>query len=122
MDEYWEYVQAWWPTVCRAYRDFEERRPVILIAIDEARIYAYPRDEFKKELSAHSQRLLDEQLKLAQQRNEIVVFVRDDRGKKLVSYTCPWERAAPGPTRRAPPVHGHGTVRKRRAASHLSSR
>jgi hypothetical protein len=76
MDQYWEYVQAWWPTVCQAYRDFEERRSVILLAIDEARIYAYPRDEFKKDLSPHSQQLLDEQLKMAQQRNEIVVFVR----------------------------------------------
>jgi hypothetical protein len=121
MDEYWEYVQAWWPTVCQAYRDFEERQPIILLAVDEARVYAYPRGEFKQDLSAHSQQLLEEQLKQTQQRNEIVVFVRDDRKKKLVSYTCPWKRATPKSTKKTLPGHGHGTVRKRRVVSHQSN-
>lgn len=117
MDEYWGYVQAWWPTVCRAYRDFAERRPVILIDIDEAKVYAYPYKEFKQELSARSQERLDEQHTQAQRNSEIVVFVRDEHRKKLVSYNCPWERSASRPNSSAASVRGHGDVRKRRAAS-----
>jgi len=75
---------------------------VIVIVLDEARVYAYPYDDFKKELSARSQELLDEQHKQAQRNSEIVVFVRDDHRKKLVSYNCPWERSALRPNSSAP--------------------
>ncbi|NOT56010.1 MAG: hypothetical protein HOP18_15530 [Deltaproteobacteria bacterium] len=116
MDEYWGYVQAWWPTVCRAYRDFEERKPVILIDINEAKVYAYPYNEFKQELSARSRDRLDEQQTQAQRNSEIVVFVRDELRKKLVSYNCPWERSASRQNSHTAPVRGHGGVRKKRTA------
>jgi hypothetical protein len=122
MDEYWGCVQEWWPTIHRAYSDFDERRPVILVVIDEARVYAYSCDEFKNELSARSQDLLDEQYRQAQTRNEIVVFVRDDTARKLVSYNCPWKLSTRRPNKGTPPDRGHGAVRKKRAASRRGRR
>jgi hypothetical protein len=115
MDEYWECIQEYWPTIHRAYSDFADRRPIILVVIDEARVYAYPRDEFKKELSARSQASLDEQCTAADSRGEIVVFVRDDTNRKLVSYSCPWEPSTHAPNRRAPRDRGHRAVRTKRA-------
>jgi len=116
MDEYWECVQEYWATIQRAYSDFADRRPVILVVVDEGRVYAYPCDEFKKGLSERSQTLLDEQYAEAHSRGEIVVFVRDDTKRKLVSYSCPWETSTP-PNRGAARDHSHRAVRSKRARS-----
>lgn len=124
MDEYWGYVQEWWPTIHRAYTDFEDKKPIILVVIDEARVYAYPHEEFKKELSTRSQDLLDEQCREAQKKNQIVVFVRDDTRRKLVSYSCPvhstGEHSAGRPNKGAPPDRGQGAIRKKSAAPRRS--
>ncbi len=116
MDEYWGYVQEWWPTIHRAYTNLKDKRPVILVVIDEARVYAYPPEEFKKELSTRSQDLLDGQCREAQKKNQIVVFVRDDTRRKLVSYSCrvhsTGEHPAARPNKGAPPDRGQGAARK----------
>ena len=47
----------------------------------------YPYLEFKNDLSERSQRLLQDQYEQAMTDDKIVVFVRDNDEKKLVSYT-----------------------------------
>ena len=117
MDEYWGCVQEYWSTIHRAYSSFADRRPIILVVIDEARVYAYPCDEFKKELSVRSQTLLDEQYAEAHSRSEIVVFVRDDTKRKLVSYSCPWEPSTREPNKGAARDRAHRPVRAKPARS-----
>jgi hypothetical protein len=55
--------------------------------MQEHRIYVYPYVEFKNDLSARSQRSLQEQYEQAITNDKIVVFVRDNDAKKLVSYS-----------------------------------
>ena len=69
MTEYWEHV-------VRIYRQFEDRRPVILYDIQERRIYACPYEGFKSEMSAKTQASLTEQYEQAVAEDKMVVFVR----------------------------------------------
>ena len=55
--------------------------------IQEDKIYAYPYKEFKAELSKKSQASLEHDYKSASTTGRMVVFVRDNRERKLVSYT-----------------------------------
>src|SRR3990170_7066890 len=39
-------VQDHWDTIVRAYLDFEEKKPIILLDIQKHKIYAYPYQDF----------------------------------------------------------------------------
>jgi hypothetical protein len=55
--------------------------------------HAYPYAEFSAELSKRSQQSLKEQYEDALSRNQIVLFVRDNQAKRLVSYSIDNEQA-----------------------------
>ena len=76
-----------WPAIQMLYEQFATKKPIILLDIQELRLYAYPYDEFMRELSARSQRSLKEQYDTAIQTNQIVVFVRDNVQRRLVSFS-----------------------------------
>jgi hypothetical protein len=69
------------------YRGFEDKRPVLLLELLSQRIYAYPYRQFKADLSARSQAMLEDQYERAVADGKIVVFVRDDETRRLVSMT-----------------------------------
>jgi hypothetical protein len=69
------------------YKRFEDKRPVMLLELPSLRIYAYPYREFKADLSERSQAMLEEQYERAVAEGKIVVFVRDDETRRLVSMT-----------------------------------
>lgn len=73
------------------YHRFEDKKPVMLFDIQEQRIYAYPYEDFKKELSEKSQASLTEQYETALRENHIVVFVRDNVQRRLMSFSVPSE-------------------------------
>jgi len=75
----------YWPFVVQAYRDFQEHRPIILVDLQEARVYAYPYLAFLADLNERSQALLVEQYREAKADDLMVVFVRDNEKSKLVS-------------------------------------
>jgi len=70
-----------------AYEQYREKKPVLLFDMQEHRIYVYPYLEFKNELSEKSQRSLQDQYEQAMTDDKIVVFVRDNDARKLVSYS-----------------------------------
>jgi hypothetical protein len=63
----------------------------MLYDIQEKRIYAYPYKEFKDDLSPRSQAGLQEQYEEAQREGKIVVFVRDNERRRLVSFSMDYE-------------------------------
>jgi len=69
------------------YKRFEDKKPVMLLDIQEQKIYAYPYNDFKSEVSKRSQIQLEEQYEAAILNNEMVVFVRDNEKRDLVSYS-----------------------------------
>jgi hypothetical protein len=86
-DSYLDMVYEQWEHILRWYNLFAAKRPVMLYDVQEGRIYAYPYREFKAELSPRSQATLADQYQRAAANNQMVVFVRDNEKRKLVSYT-----------------------------------
>ena len=76
-----------WPHILRMYRLFADRQPIMLYDIQEQRVYVYPFLEFMAEMSERSQRSLQEQYEEAGRDNQVVVFVRDNEKRRLVSFS-----------------------------------
>jgi hypothetical protein len=85
-DYLFDAMAEYWEQVVRIYRQFEDKRPVILYDIQERRIYACPYEGFKSEMSPRTQVSLTEQYEQAIAENKMIVFVRDNDEKRLVSY------------------------------------
>jgi len=85
-DPYFQAIQEQWPTIRALYMTYGSKKPIILYDIQENRIYAYPYKEFKAEMSKNSQALLEHDYKSASVLGSMVVFVRDNIERKLVSY------------------------------------
>jgi hypothetical protein len=90
-DPYLSVVQEQWPNILMLYKRFEDKKPIMLFDIQEQRIYAYPYVGFKADLSERSQTILEQQYEKALADEKIVVFVRDNDQKKLVSYSIAQE-------------------------------
>ena len=86
-DPYFIAIQEQWVNIRGLYMMYERKKPIILYDIQEDKIYAYPYKEFKAELSKKSQASLERDYKAACTTGRMVVFVRDNRERKLVSYT-----------------------------------
>ncbi len=86
-EQYWDAVGEQWDNILGLYKRFEDKKPVMLLDIQEQKIYAYPYNDFRSELSKKSQIQLEEQYETAILNNEMVVFVRDNEKKDLVSYS-----------------------------------
>jgi hypothetical protein len=68
------------------YSIYEDERPIILYDIQEMKIYAYPYREFRADLTKKSQASLKRDYESADAHSSMIVFVRDNIRRKLVSY------------------------------------
>ena len=92
MDDYlFDALSENWEHVVVAYKQHEDKRPIMLYDIQEQRIYAYPYDDFKCDMSVESQISLAQQYERAVAAGQMVVFVRDDGNEKLMSYSLDYE-------------------------------
>jgi hypothetical protein len=73
------------PHILMFYKRFEDKRPVMLLDLQSQKIYAYPYKEFKDDLSERSQAMLAADYEKAIAQNKVVVFVRDNETRRLVS-------------------------------------
>lgn len=71
------------------YGQYAEKRPVMLFDIQEQRVYAFAYKQFRAELSERSQASLKDQYERALASGEIVIFVRDNEKRALVSFSLP---------------------------------
>ena len=85
-DPYLNAIQEQWSDIRGLYMTYGSKQPIILYDLQEKKIYAYPYKEFKAELSKKSQALLEHDYKSASVLGSMVVFVRDNMERKLVSY------------------------------------
>ena len=86
-EQYWDALGEQWDNIIGLYKRFEAKKPVMLLDIQEQKIYAYPYNDFRSNLSKRSQIQLEEQYEAAILNNEMVVFVRDNEKRDLVSYS-----------------------------------
>jgi hypothetical protein len=85
-DPYFMALQEQWQNIRALYITYGSKKPIILYDIREQKIYAYPYKEFKAEMSKKSQASLEHDYKSASVLGSMVVFVRDNIERKLVSY------------------------------------
>jgi hypothetical protein len=85
-DSYLDAIREQWPKICGLYSIFESKGPIILYDLQEQKIYAYPYKEFRAELSKESQDSLKRDYEFASTHGSMIVFVRDNIQRKLVSY------------------------------------
>jgi hypothetical protein len=71
-----------WPHILMMYKQFD---------IQEKRIYGYPYADFLSDLSEKSQQTLKDQYEQAVRDKKIVVFVRDNDERRLVSFSMAYE-------------------------------
>lgn len=69
------------------YRRFADKKPVMLLDLPSQRIYAYPYLDFKNTLSERSQMMLKKEYQEALANDQIVVFVKDNDRKKMISFS-----------------------------------
>jgi hypothetical protein len=84
MAEHWEHIVA-------GYKQFEDKRPIVLYDIQEKRVYLYPYEDFKNDMSPKSQVSLAEQYELAGKSGQMVMFVRDNDAENLVSFALDYK-------------------------------
>ena len=75
------------PNIRRIYQGFRDKKPVMLLDIREQQISAYPYADFSRDLSEASQQTLQVQYEKAIREQQIVVFVRDNEKRRLVSFS-----------------------------------
>ena len=80
-------VYEHWHTILLAYREYEGRKPIVLYDIQDKKVYVYDYEGFMAEMSPKSQPGLREQYEAAMRENKIVVFVRDNEQRRLVSFS-----------------------------------
>jgi hypothetical protein len=86
-DAYIEAVEKQCLPIIEGYLSHNDKNPVMLLDVTESKIYAYPYEEFRKELNERGQALLTEQYSQALREDQFVIFVRDRANRKLVSYS-----------------------------------
>ena len=79
------------PDILMFYERFEGKRPVMLLDLQSRKIYAYPYEEFKADLGQRSQAMLTADYEKAIAKDKVVVFVRDNQTKRLVSMLFEYE-------------------------------
>jgi hypothetical protein len=85
-DQYYSAIEEQWSNIRGLYMVYGSKKPIMLYDIREKKIYAYPYKEFKAELSEKSQVSLEIGYKSASVHGGMIVFVRDDIERKLISY------------------------------------
>ena len=85
-DQYYSAIQEQWSNIRGLYMAYGSKNPIMLYDIHENKIYAYPYKEFKAELSERSQASLEIDYKSTSISGGMIVFVRDNIERKMVSY------------------------------------
>ena len=85
-DPFLDAVAEHWESIVAGYKQFEDKRPIVLYDLQEKRVYLYPYEDFKNDMTPKSQASLTEQYELAGNLGKMVMFVRDNEAEKLVSF------------------------------------
>ncbi len=86
IEKYQTIIQNHMDNILTLYYKFPDK-PLMLYDIQEMLIYAYPYEEFIKGLNENSKAKTISQYNEAKDNNQIVIFIRDNENKKLMSYT-----------------------------------
>jgi len=84
-EEFFEIVSEHWGQILNLYKKIDDKKPIMLIDIQEQKLYAYPYLDFKSSLNERSQAMLEKEYEAALLNNKVVVFVQDNENEQLLS-------------------------------------
>jgi len=84
-EEFFEIVSEHWDQILNLYKKIDDQKPIMLIDIEDQKLYAYPYIDFKSSLTERSQAMLEKEYEAALLNNKVVVFVQDNENKRLWS-------------------------------------
>ena len=84
-EEFFEIISEHWAQILNLYKKIDDKKPIMLIDIQEQKLYAYPYLDFKSSLSERSQAMLEKEYEAALLNNKVVVFVQDNENKQPLS-------------------------------------
>lgn len=90
-DLYVDVIRHHWPHIAALYNEHADKRPVMLLDVQEGDIHAFPYQEFAALLDAPSQHALAGQYERALDNRQMVLFVRDIEHKVFQSYNLALE-------------------------------
>lgn len=91
-EQYIDAIQEQWHNILKLYKMFEDKKPIMEFDIQHQKIYAYPFKDYKAGLSKRSQAMIEKQYKEAFKNNKVVVFVKDNEKRKLISVSLDIEK------------------------------
>jgi hypothetical protein len=89
-DYLWDALEQNWPSILKAYRLCQDQDlgPVVLLYdMQEKRVYGYRFPEFKEDMAEAARQALQEQQDRAASEGKLLVFVRDNEKRRLVSVS-----------------------------------
>jgi hypothetical protein len=85
-DPYLDMIDEKWNNIEMIYNVFRDMRPIVEFDLDNKKIYAYPAHEYINSLSARTRNETKKQYEDACNSNQFMLFIKDEKNKKLRSY------------------------------------
>jgi hypothetical protein len=93
-DPYLDIIYEHWDSLVRVFTTFESKLPILLFDIQEQRIYAHPYQDFVEEMAVKDRPVIARSYEKVIAGKSILVFVRDNEKRKLVSSNVELQDAA----------------------------
>ena len=90
-DIYQDVIAEQWPNIAGLYNQHADKRPVILLDVNDNELFAYPFAELSEILDEDSRAGFATQYERAVANRQMVLLVRDRTNKQLLTYTLKLE-------------------------------
>lgn len=86
-DPYGALIHLHWDEISGIYDSLEDKTPVLLFTVPSKKILAYHFDDFAEDLSEQDKSRIAKDRKAVLSGRLMLVFVRDDDQRRLISYS-----------------------------------
>lgn len=91
-EEFFETVSEHWRQILKLYKKFEDKKPIMLIDVQEKKIYAYSYLDFKSSLTERSQAMLEKEYEGALLKKKVVVLCKIMKKNSFGHKILIWNR------------------------------
>lgn len=91
-EEFFETVSEYWDNILKLYKKFEDKKPIMLIDVQEKRVYAFPYLEFKSSINERSQAKLEKEYENALLNNKLLFLCKIMKRNSFYRKILIWNR------------------------------
>jgi len=85
-DLYRDLINEQWGNIAMMYDSFKDKKPIIEYNIADNKIYSFPAEDYINGLTHRKRNMAKTQYEDACSNNQFMLFVRDEKNEKLISY------------------------------------